>query len=410
MSSYFTFGEIKMITSQDVSSNTNIYINPDYVPEPEKVNVKKGLEGVVIDTTEISKVNPESNSLIYRGYPVQDLAEHCSFEEVAFLLYHGELPNQDQLQLFKKKERQYRNISQTILNVINSLPKETHPMDAIRSAVSILGCEEYAKINNPSSNDNFDSAIQLLAKIPTMVAAQYRLRKNQTVIPPNPDLSFAENYFHMCFNEVPSKEIVKAFDVSLILYAEHSFNASTFTTRVVTSTQSDIFSATIAGIGALKGSLHGGANEQVMHMFIEIGDSNKAEQWMMDALIQKKKVMGFGHRVYKSGDSRVPTMKKYLKIISEVKKEQKWIKMYDALEKVMLEKKNIHPNLDFPTGPAYYMMGFDIDFFTPIFVIARTTGWSAHIMEQNKNNRLIRPLSEYIGTPQRQIVPINNRK
>ena len=398
-----------MILSQEVNSNKNIHINPDYVPEPEKVNVKKGLEGVVIDTTKISKVNPDSNSLIYRGYPVQELAEKCSFEEVAYLLYHGELPNNDQLQSFKNKERKYRDVSQTILNTIKALPKETHPMDAIRTAVSLLGCENHLKITNLSAENKIDHAIHLLSKIPTMVAAHYRLRKNKTVITPRQDLSFAENFFHMCFDEVPSKEIVKAFDVSLILYAEHSFNASTFTTRVVTSTQSDIYSATVAGISALKGPLHGGANEQVMHMMIEIADPDKAGQWMLDALIQKKKVTGFGHRVYKSGDSRVPTMKKYLQIISNLTKEHKWIKMYNALEKVMLEKKNIYPNLDFPTGPVYFMMGFDIDFFTPIFVISRTTGWSAHIMEQHENNRLIRPLSEYIGSPQRQVIHINNR-
>ena len=202
---------------------------------------------------------------------------------------------------------------------------------------------------------------------------------------------------------------MRAFDVSLILYAEHSFNASTFTSRVVTSTQSDIYSATVAGIGALKGPLHGGANEMVMHMMLEIADPSKAEQWMIDALAQKKKVMGFGHRVYKSGDSRVPTMKKYAQVMADVIGDQKWMKMYNALEKVMVEKKKIYPNLDFPAGPAYYMMGFEIDFFTPIFVMARTTGWSAHIMEQTANNRIIRPLSAYIGAGQRQVKPINER-
>ena len=213
----------------------------------------------------------------------------------------------------------------------------------------------------------------------------------------------------MCFGKVPDAKVVKAFDVSLILYAEHSFNASTFTSRVVTSTQSDIYSATTAGIGALKGPLHGGANEMVMHMMIEIADPAKAEQWMLDALANKRKVMGFGHRVYKSGDSRVPTMKKYAQVMADVTGEQKWMQMYSGLEKVMVEKKKIYPNLDFPAGPAYYMMGFEIDFFTPIFVMARTTGWSAHIMEQTANNRIIRPLSEYIGAPQRSVKPISER-
>lgn len=385
------------------------YINPDYVPEPEKMNVKKGLEGAVIDTSSVSKVNPDTNSLIYRGYPVQDLAENCRFEEVAYLLYNGELPTAAQLADFEKKERSLREISKDNLNVIKLLPKKCHPMDSIRTGVSFLGCED-ERIWDASPATNLDKAIRLLAKIPTMVAADYRFKKGLDFIPPKSEYSIAENFFHMCFGKVPQKEVVKAFDVSLILYAEHSFNASTFTSRVVTSTQSDIYSATVAGIGALKGPLHGGANEMVMHMMLEIADANKAEQWMIDALAQKKKVMGFGHRVYKSGDSRVPTMKKYAQVMANVTGEQKWMKMYESLEKVMVEKKKIYPNLDFPAGPAYYMMGFEIDFFTPIFVMARTTGWSAHIMEQTANNRIIRPLSEYIGSAQRKVLPINERK
>jgi 2-methylcitrate synthase len=282
-------------------------------------------------------------------------------------------------------------------------------MDSVRTGVSFLGCED-ARVWDASPATNLDKAIQLLAKIPTMVAADYRFKKGLDFIAPKSDLSIAENFFHMCFGKVPQKEVVKAFDVSLILYAEHSFNASTFTSRVVTSTQSDIYSATTAGIGALKGPLHGGANEMVMHMMIEIADPTKAEQWMIDALANKRKVMGFGHRVYKSGDSRVPTMKKYAQVMADVTGNQKWMQMYTSLEKVMVEKKKIYPNLDFPAGPAYYMMGFEIDFFTPIFVMARTTGWSAHIMEQTANNRIIRPLSEYIGAAQRKVVPLAERK
>lgn len=384
------------------------YINPDYVAEPEKMNVKKGLEGVVMDTSSVSKVNADTNSLMYRGYPVQDLAENCTFEEVAYLLYTGELPNKTQLAEFTAKERSLRDITKENLNVIKALPKKCHPMDSIRTGVSFLGCED-ERIWDATPATNLDKSIHLLAKIPTMVAADYRFKKGQDFIAPDPKLTMAENFFHMCFGKVPDSKVVKAFDVSLILYAEHSFNASTFTSRVVTSTQSDIYSATVAGIGALKGPLHGGANEMVMHMMIEIADENKAEQWMIDALANKKKVMGFGHRVYKSGDSRVPTMKKYAQVMADVTGQQKWMKMYSSLEKVMAEKKKIYPNLDFPAGPAYYMMGFEIDFFTPIFVMARTTGWSAHIMEQTANNRIIRPLSEYIGSPQRKVTPISER-
>ena len=385
------------------------YINPDYVPEPEKMNVKKGLEGVVMDTSSVSKVNADTNSLVYRGYPVQDLAENCSFEEVAFLMYTGELPNKSQLEEFSAKEKSLRDISKDNLNVIKSLPKKCHPMDSVRTGVSFLGCED-DRIWDASPTTNLDKAIRLLAKIPTMVAADYRFKKGLDFIPPNTSLTIAENFFHMCFGKVPEARVVKAFDVSLILYAEHSFNASTFTSRVVTSTQSDIYSATVAGIGALKGPLHGGANEMVMHMMIEIADAAKAESWMLDALAQKKKVMGFGHRVYKSGDSRVPTMKKYAQVMADVIGEQKWMQMYASLEKVMVEKKKIYPNLDFPAGPAYYMMGFEIDFFTPIFVMARTTGWSAHIMEQAANNRIIRPLSEYIGSEQRKVTALSERR
>jgi len=384
------------------------YVNPDYVPEPDKMNVKKGLEGAVIDTSSVSKVNPDTNSLLYRGYPVQDLAESCTFEEVAYLLYKGELPTSFQLDSFSTKERANREVSLNALNAIRLLPKSCHPMDSIRTGVSFLGCED-SRIWDASPETNLDKAILLLAKIPTLIAADYRFKKGLESIAPKKDLTIAENFFHMCFGKIPSKEIVKAFDVSLILYAEHSFNASTFTARVVTSTQSDIYSATVAGIGALKGPLHGGANEQVMHMMLEIADPSKAEQWMLDALAQKKKVMGFGHRVYKSGDSRVPTMKKYADIVANVTGGQKWMQIYQSLEKVMVEKKRIYPNLDFPAGPAYYMMGFEIDFFTPIFVMARTTGWSAHIMEQTANNRIIRPLSEYIGAQQRTVIPLKNR-
>ena len=384
------------------------YVNPDYVAEPEKVNTKKGLEGSVIDTSSVSKVNPDTNSLIYRGYPVQDLAENCRFEEVAYLMYKGELPNRTQLSEFEALERSYRDISKDNLGVIKALPKKCHPMDSVRTGVSFLGCED-ERIWDATPTTNYDKAVRLLAKIPTMVAADYRFKKGLDFIAPRKDMTLAENFFHMCFGKVPDAQVVKAFDVSLILYAEHSFNASTFTTRVVTSTESDIYSATVAGIGALKGPLHGGANEMVMHMMIEIADPAKAEQWMLDALAKKRKVMGFGHRVYKSGDSRVPTMKKYAQKMAEITGTPKWMQMYEALEKVMVEKKRIYPNLDFPAGPAYYMMGFEIDFFTPIFVMARTTGWSAHIMEQAASNRIIRPLSEYIGAAQRSVKPLSER-
>jgi 2-methylcitrate synthase len=379
--------------------------------------IKKGLEGVVVDESAVSKVMPETNSLTYRGYAVQDLADHCTFEEVAYLLWHSELPNKAQLAEFTNKERDQRALTRSLLDSIKLYPKNAHPMDTVRTGVSYLGMEysskdestwapKDAKAGRPS---NYEHAINLLAKIPTIIAADYRCRKGKEPIAPRGDLSMSENFFHMCFGEVPHKDIVKAFDVSLILYAEHGFNASTFTSRVVASTMSDIFSATTAGICSLKGPLHGGANEQVMHMLKEVNDPAKAEQWMIDALKNKRKVMGFGHRVYKTGDSRVPTMDKYGRLVAKLKNETKWHEISDKLKAVMLREKDIHPNLDFPAGPAYYLMGFEIDMFTPIFVMARTTGWSAHVFEQAANNRLIRPLTKYTGAAQRPVKALDAR-
>lgn len=374
----------------------------EYVPEPDKMNVKPGLEGVVMDKTSISKVMPEINSLVYRGYPVQDLAENCSFEEVAYLLWHDDLPSATQLKEMTDKEKSYRELPKNVTEALKLIKKDCHPMDFLRTGVSLLGCED-ERIWDDTPKTNYDKAISLLAKIPTIIAYNYRLRSGKDLIPPTKDLSISENFFKMCFGEVPAKEIVKAFDVSLILYAEHSFNASTFAARVITSTTSDLYSAIVGGIGALKGPLHGGANEQVMYLLKEVGEPERANAWMHQALKEKRKVMGFGHRVYKNGDSRVPTMKKYMEKMAKFTGAEKWLQISNELEKVMVAEKNIHPNLDFPAGPAYYMMGFEIDMFTPIFVMSRITGWSAHAMEQAANNRIIRPLSEYVGHGERKV-------
>src|SRR5260221_837357 len=370
--------------------------------------IHRGLDGVVVDTTSISKVMPEINSLVYRGYPVQELAEHCSFEEVAWLIWHGDLPNATQLAEFQKAERSQRDISKDLLAVIQKSPRTAHPMDALRTAVSFLGMED-TELNKSDAATNLKRSIAMLAKIPTMVAAFYRFRKGQEFIPPRKDIGFAENFFHMVFGKVPALEVVKAFDVSLILYAEHGFNASTFTTRVITSSQSDIYSAVVGGIGSLKGPLHGGANEAVMHLLLEVGEPARAREWMLTALREKRVVMGFGHRVYKNGDSRVPTMTKYMRQMADFTGNKKWLEISDTLAATMVEQKNIHPNLDFPSGPADYMMGFDIDMFTPFFVMARITGWTAHIMEQLADNRLIRPLSQYTGHAERRVVPLKQR-
>jgi 2-methylcitrate synthase len=293
--------------------------------------IKKGLLGIVVDETTISHVVPELSALTYRGYTVQELCDKCDFEEVAYLVLFGELPNKSQL------------------------------------------------------------------------------KKGKKIISPDKKLSFSENFFKMMFNKVPDKEIVRAFDISLILYAEHSFNVSTFTARTITSSLSDIHGAITGAIASLKGPLHGGANEAVMHMMKEIGKPEKAQAWINNALVKKKVIMGFGHRVYRTGDSRVPTMKHYLFKVARLLKKEKYTKIYEILAKTMVEKKKIHPNVDFPCGPLYYMMGIDIDFYTPIFVMSRITGWSAHIMEQHASNKLIRPLSKYRGEEVREVMLLNQR-
>ena len=370
--------------------------------------IKKGLLGIVVDETTISQVMPEINSLTYRGYAVQDLCEVCSFEEVAYLILNGDLPNSIQLNKFKKEEKANRNITINLREIIKHMPKKAHPMDVARTFVSVMGLEDKETSDN-SPEANMRKAMRIFAKTPTAIAAFFRVRKGKKIIKPKKDLSFSENFFYMCFGKVPQKEIVKAFDVSLISYAEHSFNVSTFTARTITSSLSDIYGAITGAIASLKGPLHGGANEEVMHMMKKIKTPDKAKSWLIDNLNKKQVVMGFGHRVYKSGDSRVPTMKKYFLKVSKLKKDENLHKIGEIIEKEMLKRKNIHPNLDFPTGPTYHLMGFDTDFFTPIFVIARITGWSAHIMEQHISNKLIRPLSKYKGSKHRKVMLLNQR-
>ena len=342
--------------------------------------IKKGLLGIVVDETTISQVVPELSALTYRGYKVQDLCDKCDFEEVAYLVLHGELPSKKQLNKFIKKERSERKLSKNIIQDIQKMPRDANPMDVVRTCVSLMALEDKdTKSNSPEAN--MRKAMRIFSKTPTAVAAFFRARK----------------------------EIVRAFDISLILYAEHSFNVSTFTARTITSSLSDLHGAITGAIASLKGPLHGGANEAVMHMMKEIGKPEKAKAWIENALSKKKVVMGFGHRVYRTGDSRVPTMKHYLFKVAKLLKKEKYIKIYEILEKVMIERKNIHPNVDFPCGPTYYMMGIDIDFYTPIFVMSRITGWSAHIMEQHTSNKLIRPLSKYKGKEIREVMLLNQR-
>ena len=283
-------------------------------------DIKKGLIGIVDDETEVSKVMPEINSLTYRGYAAQDLCSKCKFEEVAYLILNGELPNKKQLKNFETQERKERKLSNTLLADIKKIPKKAHPMDVARTVVSIMGLED-KDTTDSSPEANMRKAIRILAKTPTALASCYILRKGKKIIKPKKNLNIAENFFYMCFGKVPQKEIVKAFDVSLILYAEHSFNVSTFTARTITSSLSDIHGAITGAIASLKGPLHGGANEEVMHMMNKIKTPENALKWINNALDKKEVVMGFGHRVYKSGDSRVPTMIKYFEKVAKIKKD-----------------------------------------------------------------------------------------
>jgi citrate synthase/2-methylcitrate synthase len=374
-------------------------------------DIKKGLAGVVVDYTAVSKVNPDTNSLLYRGYPVQELAARCSFEEVAFLLWNGELPTPEQLSEFTAKERAGRALDPVVRQVIDALPTSSHPMDVCRTAASVLGAR-HELADDSSREANMTKAVDLWSQMPAVVAYDQRRRHGQDLVEPREDLGYSANFLWMAFGEEPVQEVVEAFNVSMILYAEHSFNASTFTARVITSTLADLHSAVTGAIGALKGPLHGGANEAVMHTFDEIGirpeesldeAAERAKAWMENALAQKKKVMGFGHRVYKHGDSRVPTMKAALdKMIAHYGRPE-LLGLYNGLETAMDEAKAIKPNLDYPAGPTYHLMGFDTPTFTPLFVASRITGWTAHVMEQLDANALIRPLSEYIGVEERHL-------
>ncbi|MEU6126291.1 bifunctional 2-methylcitrate synthase/citrate synthase [Streptomyces sp. NPDC047123] len=370
--------------------------------EPE---IHRGLAGVVVDTTEISTVIEESNSLTYRGYPVQDLAARRSFEEVAYLLWYGELPDPGQLREFRARERALRPLDRTTSELLARLPRTCHPMDVLRTAVSFFGAEDpVAHDAGPAANRT--KSLRLLARLPTVVAADQRRRRGLAPVPPDPGLGYAENFFAMCFGEVPDPAVVRCFETSLVLYAEHSFNASTFTARVVTSTLSDLYSAVTAAIGALKGPLHGGANEAVMHMLDEIGDPAAAGRWLDEALAARRRIMGFGHRVYRNGDSRVPVMQDALdRLVARAGAPDvtRLATLHAALRHAMADRTGIHPNLDCPAGLAYHLMGFDIPVFTPIFVMSRITGWTAHITEQLAHNALIRPLASYAGPDQRAV-------
>lgn len=371
-------------------------------------DIHKGLAGVVADVTAISKVNPDTNSLLYRGYPVHELAATQPAEAVAYLLWNGDLPDADQLAALRSTERAHRALQDDVKAAIDLTPLDAHPMDEVRSAVSVLGARDLAGTGSVldatgTPEENLARSIRLFAALPAIVAYGQRRRRGEELIAPRDDLDYAANFLWMTFGREFDDVVVDAFNRSMILYAEHSFNASTFTARVITSTLSDLYSAVVGAIGALKGPLHGGANEAVLHIFDEIGDADEVEAWLDRALAEKRKIMGFGHRVYKHGDSRVPTMKAALDTLIDYYDRPDVEALYTTLEREFVERKGIYPNLDYPSGPAYNLIGFDTLTFTPLFVAARVVGWTAHIMEQAASNALIRPLSEYVGPDERHI-------
>lgn len=371
-------------------------------------DIHKGLAGVVADVTAISKVNPETNSLLYRGYPVHELAATQSAEAVAYLLWNGDLPTDEQLAALRSTERAHRALQDDVKAAIDLTPLDAHPMDEVRTAVSVLGARDLAGTGSVldatgTPEENLERSIRLFAALPAIVSYGQRRRRGEELIAPRDDLDYAANFLWMTFGEKFDDVVVDAFNRSMILYAEHSFNASTFTARVITSTLSDLYSAVVGAIGALKGPLHGGANEAVLHIFDEIGDADEVEAWLDRALAEKRKIMGFGHRVYKHGDSRVPTMKAALDTLIDYYDRPDVEALYTTLEREFVERKGIYPNLDYPSGPAYNLIGFDTLTFTPLFVAARVVGWTAHIMEQAASNALIRPLSVYVGPDERHI-------
>jgi len=371
-------------------------------------DIKKGLAGVVVDTTAISKVNPETNSLLYRGYPVQELAATQPFEAVAYLLWNGELPSADQLAALRATEREHRALAANVKAAIDLVPVDAHPMDEIRTAVSLLGASDAVGSGSVldasgTPEQNLERSIRLFAALPAIVAYGQRRRRGEDIVAPRDDLDYSANFLWMTFGTEPDPVVVDAFNRSMILYAEHSFNASTFTARVITSTLSDLYSAVVGAIGALKGPLHGGANEAVLHIFDEIGEASNVNAWLDTALAEKRKIMGFGHRVYKNGDSRVPTMKAALDTLVEHYDRPDVEALYTTLADEFVARKGIHPNLDYPSGPAYNLIGFDTLTFTPLFVASRVTGWTAHVMEQAASNALIRPLSAYDGPAERHV-------
>jgi citrate synthase len=373
-----------------------------------QANPSKGLEGVVAADSRISDVKGDIGQLIYCGYDINELAGKVSYEEVVYLLHHGRLPNRKELDELKTVLASKRELPKGVVDMIKTFPKETPPMNAIRTAVSALGC-----FDPESENDSMDAnrlkALRLIARIPIITAYFHRIRQGKSILPPDPSLGEAANFLYLIDGEKPSKEKESTIDMCYVLHADHGMNASTFSARVTIATLSDMYSAITTAIGTLKGPLHGGANEGVIKMLHEIGSLDKVDAWVADALAQKKKIMGIGHRIYKVLDPRAPHLKRMAQVLSEKLGEKKWIQMSERIAELMLKQKSLHANVDFYSATVYYSLGIPTDLFTPIFAIARTSGWTAHVLEQLADNRLIRPQSVYTGPVGLKLVPIEQR-
>jgi citrate synthase len=368
-----------------------------------------GLEDVVVSTSEICFIDGDRGRLLYRGYDIHDLVQHSSFEETAYLLWHGALPDRAELEQTRKALATQRRLPSKVLTLLRSLPRKSDAMDVLRTTVSALGIYDPDGADN-SREANLRKAVRIQAQVPTIVAAWSRIRHGKAPVPPSPRLSLAGNLLYMLFGRKPSALAERAMDTALMLHADHELNASTFAARVTVATLSDIHSGVVSGVGALKGPLHGGANVGVMRMLLEIGDVDRAETWIKNALAQKKRIMGFGHRVYNTEDPRATHLRRLSEQLGREAGTLKWFEMSRIIERVVNAEKGLHANVDFYSASTYYSMGIDPDLYTPIFVASRVSGWTAHILEQQANNRLIRPRAEYTGSRQASYVPLTERK
>jgi len=364
-----------------------------------------GLEGVVAGETAISTI---AGGLQYRGYSIEDLAEHATFEEVIHLILRGELPKQSELDQLQQQLAGAAQVPQPIVDAVRSIPPAASFMDVMRTGASMLAHWDPDTTDN-GHEANQRKALRLLAQFPIIMAARQRLVSGQEPVAPQADQSLAYNILHMLHDRAPSERQVRALDVSLILYAEHEYNASAFTARVVCSTRSDMHSSITAAIGALKGPLHGGANERVMATLQQIGSPENAERWVRDALAKKQRIMGFGHRVYKEGDPRARYLKTLCGEIAAETGHEEMEQMADTIERIVGEEKGLPPNLDWPSARLYHYLGLPVDLYTPLFVVSRTVGWAAHVIEQLDNNRLIRPRARYTGPEGKKWIPLSQR-